>query len=251
MLSRFQAALDGAQLAAIDESIVITDLRESADEIITAETGSIGNGSRFVRSKREKLTVTVDFCIREQDTARRMAVLARVQRWAAAGGLLTRDDRPGKRLRVLCDTPPALKSAMGWTDTFSVSFSAYRWPFWESIAITSITTDGHSKIFVDGTAACKADAHIAADADGLTELAVTTACGSIRLDDLALTAGQAVEIDHTEDGYLRIRCGDQSLLANRTPDSSDDLLLPAGHSDVHVSGNVPVRMTLRARGAWL
>lgn len=253
MLNRYECSLDGKPLSAISPSIFITDIREDAPpDRITAEPYAIHNGSRYIRKQRESLSVSVEFAIREQDEARRMEVCQLIQKWAKNGGYFARSDRPGQRLRVRCETLPSVASALKWTEILSVVFTAYEQPYWESMAATSATTDSKKTVFVPGTADhCRANATITATGGVLTRLTIITGESTIVLSGIDIPAGGVVEIGHDDNDYLYIRSGSASLMAYRTPESADDLLLPCGHSEVFVAGNVLVSMTINARGLWL
>lgn len=253
MLNRYECSLDGKPLSAISPSIFITDIREDAPpDRITAEPYAIHNGSRYIRKQRESLSVSVEFAIREQDEARRMEVCQLIQKWAKNGGYFARSDRPGQRLRVRCETLPSVASALKWTEILSVVFTAYELPYWESVAATTVTTTGKKAVFFPGTADhCRANATIIATGGTLTSLTITTKASTISLQGINIANGGKVEIGHDDNGYLFIHSGSTSLMAYRTETSDDDLLIPCGQSEINVSGNVAVSMSLSARGVWL
>lgn len=80
---------------------------------------------------------------------------------------------------------------------------------------------------------------------------IQTAESSITLEGISIPAGESIVIDHDDGGYIRIMHGSNSLLIDRTVDSSDDLYLPTGRSEVSVTGNVDVSAVFSVRGAWL
>lgn len=247
----YDVTLNGVPLSTVSPSIFVVDITETPADSVTTQPKPLHNGSRRIRQQRESLIVTVSYALREQSVERRLEIMQLVQKWAQKGGFLTRSDRPGQRLRVVCDTPPRIDSALKWTEVLQLSFTAYDEPFWESLSPVSCTTTGKKQLFVPGTAQdVRASATVTVTGSTLTSLTVATGCGSIKLAGMSIQQNGVIDIGYTDDGYLYIRSGDASLMLDRTIDSSDELRVPVGYSDVQVSGNTGVSMILTARGAW-
>ena len=248
-MNLFECAIDGAYLSELPYNIVLYDIIEAPDESINSTPKSIGNGSAYIRQQRESLTVTLRLAIREQDTAKRMEAFAAVQQWAKGGGILTRGDREGQLLAVECVMQPAMASALKWTELVDLAFVAHGDPYWRSTETVSTTITDRGSLTVPGTAPeCKASAVITPTGE-LTTVTIDTGLSRITLDELMHT--QPISIGHDANGYLFISSAGQSLLLQRTIDSSDELLVACGTNAISVTANVPVSVEISARGAWL
>ena len=69
---------------------------------------------------------------------------------------------------------------------------------------------------------------------------------------LSLGAGKTLKIYYDENWILRAEVDGASVLAKRTADSADDLILPPGKATtVTIEASHAVSVTLKARGLWL
>lgn len=247
----FDCAVDGNALSSLPFNIIVYDITDEPSEKITATPYGIGNGSFFTRSQRESLSVTVRLAVREQDTVRRTAAFAAIQTWAR-GRIFTRSDRPDQELLIDHVAQPVMQSALQWTGYVDVTFTAYALPYWRGSIPEETTINGAGYVNAPGSAErCTADVTITPTGGTLTMVILQTAESSITLEGISIPAGESIVIDHDEGGYLRIMHGSNSLLIDRTVDSSDDLYLPTGRSEVSVTGNVDVSAVFSVRGAWL
>lgn len=243
------ATINDNALADVSPAIVVYDIAETASETENSIPFAMGNGSRFLRQQRTGLAVTLQFAIREQDVAQRMAIYAAVQEWATGGNLLSRNDRAGQLLTIDNVSIPGMPSALKWTDILAVTFHAYSDPYWRSQETVSTTITDRGSLTVPGTAPeCKASAVITPTGE-LTTVTIDTGLSRITLDEL--THSQPISIGHDANGYLSISSAGQSLLLHRTIDSSDELLVACGTNAISVTANVPVSVEISARGAWL
>lgn len=243
MVTRYGVWLDGLALQDIDPTIYVLDIQEQEPqvEVLTAARAG-GDGLRVSKRTRQSLAVVVSFAIREYDTARRMAVLQKVRAWAAAGKYLSTSDRPGQRLRVEVDKPPILGSAMQWTQAIAMTFTAYAYPYWEDDLPAVLRGSGSLFVPGDGPRAY-VDVTISNVPGTLT---VTVGGTSMTLQ--GLTEGGTVEITH-EEGLVRILEDGASVMAMRTPESSDNLeAVPGTSNAMQASGGTPV---FSVRGVWL
>lgn len=248
-MNLFECAIDGAYLSELPYNIVLYDIIEAPAESIASTPKSIGNGSAYIRQQRESLSVTLRLAIREQDTAKRMEAFAAVQQWAKGGGILTRSDRVEQLLAVECVTQPVMASALKWTEMVDLTFVAHGDPYWRSTETVAATITDRGSLIVPGTAPeCKAAAVITPTGE-LTTVTIDTGLSRITLDELMHT--QPINIGHDANGYLSISSAGQSLLLQRTIDSSDELLVACGANAISVTANVPVSVEISARGAWL
>lgn len=243
MITRYSAWLDGLPLHEIDPTIYILDIQEDPAQMDISTAPKAGGAGRFVVTrKRQTLSVTILFAIREQDVTRRKAVMQKVIAWAKGGKYLAINDRPDQRLRVEVDELPTVQSALRWTQDLSITFTAYAFPFWENAYTDSLTTSGAASMSVAGDAdSAPVDVSITPSGSTVTVKADRT---TITLTDLS----GDVEITHGDDGLLRIVSGGESILSHRTPESSDDLTATPGRvNDFSIEGGTA---TFRVRGVW-
>lgn len=240
-------------MSEISSSVFITDIREQKPEMaVRLEEKAKGYGVRMVRAQRQYTVVRIGFVIRDQDVERRKNVMQDVQKWAAKGGKLTINDRPGQVLHVVCTDPPMLGSALKWTEEMHVDFTAYTLPFWEGVETHTYTTTGSTRVYVPGTHdVCQASAVVTNKSGVLTDLLIQTEKSSIRFEGLSVANGGKVEVGHDDNGYFYAKHGTQSLIGKRTTGSDDDLLVESGYSEVLVQGNTPVEMAFSVKGWWI
>lgn len=254
-LTRYACAVDGLGLQDIDPTIHITDIQETAPKVrADTATNALYDGLRLTRLLRQSLSVSVTFEVHEYDAARRKAVAQRACDWAR-DGWLTVSDRPGQRLRVVCDRLPVVPSALKWTDRLTIGFTAYDLPFWQEqypVTATFSGDNGGVIIVPTGNRACCLEAEITATGGTVDHLVLSVGGRSLAFSALGLTGGQTLSIGYDDERHLQyMRIGDASALSRRTPESADDLLLQAReHNAVAISANAPVRVTIRARGLW-
>lgn len=243
MMTRYSAWLDNIPMHDLDPSIYILDIKESApsSSISTAQYRK-PYGSIVLERRRDSLSVTISFEIHEYDPARRKDVMQKIHAWARNGGALSISDRPAQVLMVELDTPPVVESARKWTDSISITFTAYAFPYW--MDAVPLVFDGDGKYFIPGTAnVAPVNAEIV---DCSEDLSVTVGDTTIVLN--GLREGCTVKIGHDEDFHLVITEDDNSALAKRTAKSADDLIAVPGETVRFVTiGGSP---TFSVRGVW-
>ena len=183
-------------------------------------------------------------------------MIQRAAAWAMGGRYLSIGDRPGQRLRVVCDTLPSVTSALRWTQDLIMVFTAYAMPYWEAdtpIRASFTGTSGTAAIRQAGTAPCFLEADIANTSGAtLTSLSLTADGQKMAFSGLALGAGKTLKICYDENWILRAEVDGASVLAQRTADSADDLILQPGKATtVTIAASDAVSVTLKARGLWL
>lgn len=257
MIGRYDAAINGTWLSEIDDRIVVVDVLDDApkNRVVTVERSG-GSGLRYVRTQRESLTVTIQFVIWEQDVDLRKDLLLRVQRWAADAvndvARLEINDRRGQLLYVRASEIPSVGSAK-WTDSISMAFTAYEMPYWmdAEYAKTEVTESGMLFVPGFGLAFCEAEA---ANTGAETVTSVTLSVGdtSITFEGLSLAAGEKLAISYDRYGRMHALIGEASVLPNRTPASSDDLVVLCGaQNSVSVQSAGSVSVVFKARGVYV
>lgn len=253
MISRYEAWMDDTALSSIHSELYVRDIVQEAVQLQgTASRLAKGYGMYLTNRVREALRVTIEFELHIYDPAMRQAVCQEVAEWAN-GRVLKTSDRRGQELHVVCDYPPYLPSAMRWTDTLSMAFTAYETPFWTADTPKSITANNTSvTAFIPGNvpqdvARAKVDAVITAGS-ALTSATVTCGGKSIELSGISVASGGTIVFSHDENGILSIMSGSTSLLNKRTAASADDLTVPVGAISTFTSNR---NCTFTVRGLWL
>lgn len=253
MMSRYEAILNGNALSNIRD-VLITDIQYSSPAIRT-DYYSVAKrqGSRIRRRYVDKSSVTIAFMIRAYDIDDRQAICNDVVRWAKNGGVLETNERNGKRLRCVCDSFPAVTSALKWTDNLKITFAAYSLPFWEEKYPATLSLTGTSDtgaLYVPGNIdEALIGATITANA-AVSQVSLTANGKTMTLSGLSLSSGQTVVISYDDDLIQSIKTGTTSLLNKRT--GADDLIAKCGESNsLSVSANASVTVEFNVRGLWL
>lgn len=253
---RYDVRLNGISLNDFGEDVIITDIMEDEpSEVETVQSMPYANRSYYAGRVRDGLSVTVTFAIRAYGIIQRTDIYSRIAQWASKPGFLEINDRTGQRLYIDAAKLPSVGSVRNWTDTVSIQFMAYSKPFWEGCftamaSQATATTTASMALFAPGNAeSCVLDAKITAKT-AITSL--TIACGSDKFVIAAtVQPGQVLEISHTDDGYLRITANGQSVLANRSADSTDEIrLVPGASNAVSITADGQFTATISTRGAW-
>ena len=119
MMTRYACRLNGIDLSSIDPTIYVLDVSTVSpvrDLVTTPLAGR--SGQRITKRTTNSLSVEVKFEIHEQNTVRRALIAEKVTEWAILGGILTTNDRPERRLHVICETLPNF-SALRWTNSLT------------------------------------------------------------------------------------------------------------------------------------
>lgn len=271
MRTKRRVSLGGVQLDSVDSRIIITGVDEAAGkESFSAVSTAGGAGQRVTGERRDTLDIVVKFAIaiKSKDMTARSEVLEKVNTWAAPGGFLRLNYRPGRRLRVILVQAPGAGDQFAWTNEFSLTFRAYGLPYWEdNDAVSATTATGTNKtvkLKVNGSARTVIDATVVNKSGAtINNLSLSVLVGSavqslFHFTGLNLTANQQLVVDHVSNGrnyYLRIRKGTSASMSSvmmcRQPDSTDDLYAPFGDVTCKVESQRAVAVTFSVRGRYL
>lgn len=258
MMTRYEASLDGKMLSDIDPAIYILDIAYGATRFSMAANDKPGrNGQRVTDRRARSTSVTISFAIRDQNTEKRQEICMRVQEWAMKGGYLTTGDKPGKRLAVICDSLPAIDSALKWTKALKMTLTAYEQPLWEDECprIVGISgTSAQKSMYVPGIGAmARVEAEVKnVSGDTLDALTLTAGGTTFDFTGLALADGETLEIGYDESGLLSILAGGVSKMRCRTAQSDDDLMIKTGEAaQMRIDSGGDVSAIFKARGLWL
>jgi len=257
MISRYEAYMDGVALSSISDKLLILDISHEAPRFENRSVQIAKRNGLYIADRyRESAQVTITFALRIYDIAERQHVCQEVVRWAM-GKILQTNDRPNQRLRVICETPPVIESALNWLDAISVVFNGYIVPFWEdAIQSTAVVTGATGTLYVPGNVPqniARTVVEVSVEPYA-TITGITLGCGetSITLSGIHVSSAETLVIDYDEQMNLRIRNGDTSYLNKRTAASSDDLLAVCGAANtLAVDCTSTVKATFKARGLWL
>lgn len=261
MRTKCLVALNGVGLHELSPDVVIRSIDENAPVM---QHSTLAKGSRIgqwvTAEERSYLEVDVAFALRNvRDVPRRAQVLERISGWAAGGGLLTVNYRPGRRLRVVCETLPAAGNVREWTNEYTLAFRAYDVPYWEDDAEAVYTATASAKTDVlvrRGTARTP----ISFTARNTGTAAAQTLCVAlgdqkIAFAALGLAVGETLALDYGGDGFQRIRIlaadgSARDACACRTTESSDEMLLTAPHETLTLSAPQTMAWEIRHRGRY-
>lgn len=246
--------MNGVSFAQLDPEILLNDIIEDPPKVDREETRrSIHPGTRISGRVRRSLSVRLVFAVREYSIEARSRLLDKIAEWAGEGGWLTINSRPGQRLYVIPEEPPAMGSSLKWTDEMEMTLTAWARPYWEQQWPTVAIITDSGTIAPTGT---MPDAYVECNVknagDGeMTQLEISCAGTSFRLHELTVPPGEHVIISYTDHDVLQITAAGASALANRTAESSDDLIAKTRKpNDIAVSADQPVSAIFRARGRY-
>lgn len=256
MISRYEAYLDGVALSSISDKLLILDIAHEAPMFENRSVQFAKRHGLYVYDRyKESATVTITFSLRIYDIAERQQMCQEVARWAMNGKILQTNDRPNQRLRVICETPPVIESALGWTDTLSIVFSGYIVPFWEEAVPVTLTLSGSSadgSLYVPGNVDMARVECTITPQETLSEIRIDCESSFITLKDMNVTNEQTVRIYYDDKMNLHIQRGLDSYYSKRSAYSSDDLLLECGKNNrVSFDADEIVSVVFSARGLWL
>lgn len=237
MKTLFDCTLNGSKLSALDESIAVTDVRESL---------------LLKGNQRDGIAVEVRVCIHEKDPALRRGVMSKIILWASQGGYITISDRPGQQLSVSCTQLPEMAAA-DWTAELALRFRSTHTPWWESAAQAMVTGNGILELDVPGDAPSTIAQVILLNmgTEDVTEFRLHCDLTDMEFTGVTLSPGSIFTLLY-QNGLLAIELDGESVLHCRTAQSSDELRLPCGRaSTVYATApGEPLQATFMARGRY-
>lgn len=257
MITRYRAWMDGAALDEIADSIYITDIVEPETQVEVISLPLAGrSGSRLQSNHRRSKTVLIRLMIREYDVKARKDVLTKVLAWAQ-GAKLEINDREDMVLYVRLDNVPQI-SSLKWTETITLSFTAWDVPYWMDKEALTLEGSGGSPVTLQFAAM--------GNVSGWVDLTVvnkgtepvyglviqTNNKYFFYLTGLILAPESVLVISHDNAGVLSIEVDGQSAMRKRSGLSADDLMTNVqGWNAVSVFNGKSIEVTARVRGLWL
>lgn len=254
MISRYDVILNGISLSSIHPNIYVLDVNYAAPEInVSTYNVAKRNGARIHRLSTNSISVSVSFEIHSYGIAERQNICGLVSRWAKNGGILEINDRPGQRLRCICEKKPVIESARNWTDPVTMTFTAYQLPYWEekvySILSLGAGTSGSGTLYVPGSVdGAMIEAEILANAS-LSSVSLTANGKTMTLSGLSVGSGSTIVLAYDDQLIQSIKVGSTSILDKRT--GADDLIANCGElNSLSYTSSASVTVIYKVRGLW-
>ena len=205
----------------VDDRIVISSV-EPADgrENISATETAAGFGQRVTRKKRTTLDLVIKFRMLEHGRnvtglMERSQLLEKINAWAAPGGVLKLNYRPGRRLNVILVQAPGEGSLWDYTKEFQMTFRAYTIPYWEDNSATSEAIGGNvnkksKAITIEGSAPTQCNVELENKSGAKIDRVKKVYVGGNEMvfsSGIALMGNETLVIDH-RDGLVRCRIRD-------------------------------------------
>ena len=122
--------------ARIKDKLVILNIGYTAPDFSrTIETAGDNDGGIITRTYRQKATVSVTFGLYIYNPQERFEACQYIKTQIRDGGTIQTSDRPGQALyNCVCEQFPEIDSARDWTAPLTMVFSAYAYPYWQSVS---------------------------------------------------------------------------------------------------------------------
>ena len=267
MRTKVSVALNGQELHALDEAIILQSVQEQTPAWnISAADRAGGTGQRLTGFQRRYRDILIQFAIDDKNILRREEILQKVAGWGNGGGSMTVNYRDRQRLRVICTALPAVTGVEKLANVFQINFRALNVPMWEDIDETAVTVSSTAsgsasmRIRANGGGKLRAEA---TNSSGNTCDTVTISAGgrSISFAGLGLANGETLIMDYTAEDIQRIRIRNgttyRSVMDKRTAGqnstiiSADDILLSQGVNTITVTSGQALEWKLYTFGRWI
>lgn len=240
----------------------------------TIETPGDADGGIITRTYREKASVTIVFNVLTWDPTERYDAVESIRSLAAKGGTILTSNRPNRALfNAVCETYPEIVSSKARTDTISMTFSAYDFPYWQDKAdpapkTLSNTTNTSMSVSVPGNAPrAKCIVEIVANENFSLSTNIVGPTVDVTVGKTTLSLIYPFQknnyclIDTDDHDNLRVRIYNNSTSSKKLITSGLDLLFPTSsdrlsaipgqNNTFKIRANKKVTAKLYARGAWL
>ena len=253
------AVLSGMSIHALDTRLTLTDAQEVPSWETPVSGRAVPHGQFPSGLRRRQLEIRLTVHLKAWDAGERGRLYQALCRWAGPGTLSV-SWRPGQVLQVDCGYVEGLPSLSACTKTLTVRLCAHLCPFFldaEGEVHTELTDDAVFTLTPKGTAGARAEVTVVnQETREMTEVYMETLEGDTRqsflfLTGLHLRSGVQLDAKYDAFGLLTITAGGQSVLAHRSPDSSDELRLESGREQtVHILPERKSRVEVRIFGLY-
>lgn len=257
MARNVEAWINGKSIFSASNLVILRKPMENAPEmnLETAER-PVGPGERLIGVRRTRLTVRLEFALRNIfDLRARAQALEAVNAWAQ-DGLLTVNYRPFRQLQMHVIQRAALGDVRDYNQVYAIECAAIECPFWESTALKtagSTGSQGTVRLIPEGTVPrIPLSFSVTPHSEALTELSVAVNGQSITFADFSLDAGKSLILSYDDQMRQRITLDGVSSQDARTRDSADDLFVyPRQDNEISFSANTDVNFYVNTRGLYL
>lgn len=265
MILKRRVALNGAQLDQVDSRIAISAVEPGdGKESISAADRAGRFGQRVTSAHRSSMDIVVRFRILEHGKSvtgmtNRSQVIEAVNAWAASGGVLTTNYKPGRQLNVRLVQAIGEGSLWDYSKEFALTFRAYEIPYWEDIVPTVTTIGGESQtaggtIVVGGSGPAQIEAALTNNSNATVNSVTLTAGKEMAFSNLGLAAGETLAVGHVN-GLLVIRIYNgsthRSAMSKRTAGSANDFLVLPGTQYIGYIADQDCGMVVNWRNRYL
>lgn len=250
------AYMDGQSLRAAFPGLIVQDIDErlpELDDTLASVGGRHGQQllTHLVSSREVAISVVIPG---KKDYASRARAIDQINRWAQ-GKRLTVSYRQGQHMDVICTQPAAMSSVKSWASVHTLVFAAYALPFWESdkpavLELSGSTYgSGYLKLVANHRTQCCVS--IAPASGTLTSVTFGSQLSSMTFNGISAAPGTPLILDYDDRHLLRARVGQEDVLFQREPESSDDLLVDPGDNSMVIQASTSIKARFYARGLWL
>ena len=263
MVLKHRAAIGGMQLDSVDNRILVLGVASQAAKESEVTENRGGDGSRFVRVKRDSIEITVKVGIKAKrdDMAGREELMEEIVGWANnVPAWLTTDQKPDRRIWVESVRLPAAGDPWEWTNEFTLTFKACGVPYWQQIepgivSVRNVSNWGQYFGVPGNTNSVMNASFQNTSGSSCSSVKITAGSSIIQLTDVGLANGETLVIDHREDGLLRIRIRNsggtyRSVLNKRTASSANDLNVKPGSQLIGLNADKSGTVTFSCYGRF-
>lgn len=265
MILKRRVALDGAYLDEVDDRIVVKGIAPDEGKYQESSSRTGGrDGTRITNRQRDSLDIKVTFAIRcgKREMAAREEILEAVGQWAAAGGNLTVNYRPERKIYVRLEGFPAAGDPWEWTKDYTITFRAYGIPYWRdvnrTVVATAVGTTGSGTIGINGSVRSAASVELTNLSGANMDMASIVVGGNtMQFAGLAMASGETLVIDRNDEGTQVIAIEGaggvrRSALDKRNAWSADEFWIsPPGPVSFSFSAGGACRMRCYTEGRYL
>jgi len=262
-----RVALNGVWLDEVDSRIAVSGIEpgDGKENISAADTAG-AYGQRVTGNRRTFVDLVVKFRMLERGRSvngmtERAELLEKVNEWAAGGGWLTLNYKPGRRIGVILAQAPGEGSLWDFSKEFQMTFRAYTVPYWEDTEMQTLRIQNTNSVTravgIPGSARTPLQVEFKnTSGNSIGTFSIAAGGKTVSFSSLALANNETLIIDTDSGGLFRARILNtssvyRSVLDKRSSGSSDDLVIPPGATSVTMTAQYAGTLTIGYRGRYL
>lgn len=254
---KYDITIDGVSIRSLSPLIRVTNITENAPRIEQElEPHPALAGQLVLGNYRREFTVQVGFVLAEIfDLQARAEAIDAVNGWAKAGRLEL-SYRPNRMLQVDAVTErPNVAKIKEYTQEYTLSFTAYSFPYWVDVLPISAAgsgTSGTIELRQAGTLPAFLEATITPTGGTLTGFSLASSGGtSLIVSGCNVAADTPITLEYNAQHFQLLHAGSTDLRPYITPASNDHvLILPDAVNTITFTANVATTFNLSARGVF-